>query len=130
MRKKFSLYNYKLLFMNPFYIFDYFKPFTNNIFPLTLVFPLRSILRGISEQKGLRADRFMSQTITNNLFWSREKIEVDSGGKEAMEMSDLGARNIHRGRDHGLPDYNKYRVWAGLTDLKDLGIEPCWSCCA
>ena len=26
-------------------------------------------------------------------------------------------------------DYNSYRKWAGLTDLMDLGILPCYECC-
>jgi len=46
-----------------------------------------------------------------------------------MEMSDLAARNIQRGRDHAISNYNNYRLWAGLRDLTGFGINPCYVCC-
>ena len=67
------------------------------------------ILRGMAEQPGQAADRFLSDAVTNRLFHSKEQEAVEDGHKDKMELSDLSARNIQRGRDHGLPCYHEYR---------------------
>ena len=47
-------------------------------------------------------DRFLNPTITNELFVTKEKIDFSRKKKGRVELSDLAARNIQRGRDHGL----------------------------
>ena len=94
-----------------------------------MTIPPSSILRGLTNQKGVRADRFLNPTLRDRLFMSKEMEAHNGGQKDKVELSDLSARNIQRGRDHGLPSYNQYRVWAGLSDLTQLGLQPCTSCC-
>jgi hypothetical protein len=69
---------------------------------------LHRILRGMSEQRTLKRDEFMSPELTNHLFQS-------SPFPFGM---DLAAINIQRGRDHGLPSYVAWRVPCGLSPIE------------
>ena len=81
-----------------------------------------SLVRGLVMSSMETMDRKLSEEVANHLF--EEKGKAFSG-------LDLGALNIQRGRDHGLPGYNKYRELCGLTradtfpDL--LEINPVWA---
>ncbi|XP_078665668.1 myeloperoxidase-like [Branchiostoma floridae x Branchiostoma belcheri] len=63
-----------------------------------------SILRGLTAQPHQDFDRFMVSSLTKHLF-------ADPPGSLGL---DLAALNIQRGRDHGLPGYNAWRVRCGL----------------
>ncbi|CAL8129544.1 unnamed protein product [Orchesella dallaii] len=65
------------------------------------------ILRSLLTQNAPAMDRHVTTGVTNFLF---RQPNQDFG-------SDLIARNIQRGRDHGLPSYNVYRQLCGLTSL-------------
>ena len=51
-------------------------------------------------------DLFVSDAIRNTLFANVQK-----------RPEDLIARNIQRGRDHGIPGYDKLRRVCGMTDI-------------
>ena len=59
---------------------------------------MEAIIGGMVGQKAEQFDVNVVSDVTESLF-----ANVDFPG------SDLIARNIHRGRDHGLPGYNEYR---------------------
>lgn len=61
------------------------------------------VLRGLAAQKCQSADSLMIDDIRNFLF-----------GQPGAGGFDLGALNIQRGRDHGLPSYNDVREVLGL----------------
>ncbi|CAH1270783.1 PXDN [Branchiostoma lanceolatum] len=64
-----------------------------------------SILRGLTAQPHQDFGRFMVSGLTKHLF-------ADPPGSD--RGLDLAALNIQRGRDHGLPGYNAWRVKCGL----------------
>ncbi|TRY80149.1 hypothetical protein TCAL_14778 [Tigriopus californicus] len=59
---------------------------------------MEQLLQGMISQKAAEDDRFVTGDVTNFLF----------------PGIDLVARNVQRGRDHGLPGYNRYRDLCGL----------------
>ena len=60
---------------------------------------MEQLLAGLINQPAQDMDRFVTEEATNFLF-------PEQGNNFG---SDLVARNIQRGRDHGLPGYNRYR---------------------
>ncbi|XP_078607888.1 uncharacterized protein LOC144879900 [Branchiostoma floridae x Branchiostoma japonicum] len=76
-----------------------------------------SILRGLTAQPHQDFDRFMVSGLTKRLF-------ADPAGSD--KGLDLAALNIQRGRDHGLPGYNAWRVLCGLpkaNSFDELAFE-------
>ncbi|GFR28163.1 peroxidasin [Trichonephila clavata] len=69
---------------------------------------LDSLLRGATSQKINAIDSFISKEVREHLFQAHDK---DFG-------HDLAAVGIQRGRDHGLPPYNKWRSVCGLSQVK------------
>eukprot|EP00095_Tigriopus_kingsejongensis_P000372 maker-scaffold319_size207808-snap-gene-1.16 protein:Tk00372 transcript:maker-scaffold319_size207808-snap-gene-1.16-mRNA-1 annotation:"peroxinectin " len=71
---------------------------------------MEELLHGLIAQRSAQADRFVSKDVTNFLF----------------PGIDLVARNIQRGRDHGLPGYNAYREMCGLERACSWSQVPAW----
>ena len=59
---------------------------------------MEAIINGMIHGKPWRSDLHVVSDVTESLFRNVE-----------FPGSDLIARNIQRGRDHGLPGYNEYR---------------------
>jgi hypothetical protein len=77
---------------------------------------LRRTLKGLAFQTGQEVDLHLVDGIRNNLFGN-----VGGGG------IDLGALDIQRGRDHGLPDFNNlrnaYRAGTVYTSFADFAAR-------
>ena len=64
-------------------------------------------------------DQLLNSHLTDDLFTAAHFVALD-----------LAAMNIQRGRDHGLPSYNDYRVWCNLTraqSFDDLSVSCLYS---
>jgi len=72
---------------------------------------LDGILKGATEQNTDASDRFIHNSVRNNLF---QNIPCHKDG------GDLLARNIQRGRDHGLGTYSDYWSSCGFPGQPDV----------
>ncbi|KAL5282982.1 hypothetical protein ACFFRR_005769 [Megaselia abdita] len=70
---------------------------------------LHRLLRGLSSQRALKRDEFITPELTNHLFQT-----------EGFPFGlDLAAINIQRGRDHGIPSYTSWREPCGLSPVEN-----------
>ena len=80
------------------------------------------IVAGLLGQEAQTMDRFVTEDVTNHLFL---EVGENTGHSKRDFGADLVARNLQRGRDHGLPGYNKYRKFCGLKSLPSFrGRNP------
>ena len=104
---------------NQFPLYDKdFNPYTPMpVIPLREAFsnvkPVRQygiepILLGMMGNESEAFDTRFAEAIARHLF-----IPMGQGG-----LADLSAINIHRGRDHGLPPYTKWRQFCGFPEVK------------
>ncbi|XP_077504345.1 salivary peroxidase/catechol oxidase-like [Amblyomma americanum] len=66
--------------------------------------------RGLISQPAQTYDRFVTEQLTNHLY---EPLGQGFG-------MDLVALNIQRGRDHGIPGYNDWREYCGMSRITDF----------
>ncbi|XP_045159592.2 heme peroxidase 2-like isoform X2 [Mercenaria mercenaria] len=84
---------------------------TNNLLKDTFLKPdlvytrgVDELARGLTRSSSEKVDRYITAQVTRHLF----ERQPGQGG-------DLAATNIQRGRDHGLPNYQKWRRYCGLS---------------
>ena len=84
----------------------------DNFFQSTLYeMRMEAILNGMINSKAESVDVNVVEDVTESLFVNTHDFPAGT---------DLVARNIQRGRDHGLPGYNGYRkdgLWFVITDI-------------
>jgi hypothetical protein len=76
-----------------------------------------NLLQGITSQQSPAMDASIDNNFLDYLFCDGEHELCNIPGGFGQ---DLGARNIQRGRDHGLPGYNNYRKLCGLPEISSL----------
>ena len=76
---------------------------------------MERLVAGMIGQEARNMDRFVTEDVTNFLFLVGGQSTANLAGRDFG--GDLIARNIQRGRDHGLPGYNKFRKYCNLKDL-------------
>eukprot|EP00064_Thunnus_orientalis_P007742 superscaffoldBa00000876_g7764 len=88
----------------------YFQVITFRDYLLHIVGGLDPILRGlVGRQAKLNTqDQMMTDELRERLFKFSTELALD-----------LAALNLQRGRDHGLPGYNKWRKFCGLSQPKN-----------
>merc|ERR1740137_300478 len=79
---------------------------------------MEQLVAGLIGQKSQALDRFISEDVTNFLFM--EFGENTGINKKRNFGGDLVSRNLQRGRDHGLPGYNKYRSLCGMKSIRSM----------
>ena len=85
------------------------------------------ILTGLMRQKAQAFDRHVSVEVTNKLFANSNPLRTGDGPSDFIHGvgGDLVARNIQRGRDHGLPSYAAF--YKHLHHPTESGVLDCWS---
>lgn len=99
-----ELFRLSQLFFRPGFVVDSITDVFSGMFGLT----------NITEKSSQTADRFVSKEVSQFLFFNRN----------TGRGSDLITFNIQRGRDHGLPPYNKWRKFCLLpriNSFSDMG---------
>jgi hypothetical protein len=76
------------------------------------------MILGLLNQNAQKVDGSFANELKNHLFVEHSpKRQTHFGG-------DLVARNIQRGRDHGIPDYNTFRKICNLQPINSFSQKP------
>lgn len=75
---------------------------------------MERLIKGLITQSAQDNDRFVSEEVTRRLF--------PGAGRNFGD--DLVALNVMRGRDHGLPGYNDWRIRCGMDPVCSFDEKP------
>merc|ERR1712106_679397 len=79
---------------------------------------IEPMILGLLNQNAQKVDGSFANELKNHLFTEHSpKRQMHFGG-------DLVARNIQRGRDHGIPDYNTFRRICNLQPISSFQQKP------
>lgn len=79
---------------------------------------IEPMILGLLNQNAQKVDGSFANEISDHLFQEHSpKRQTQFGG-------DLVARNIQRGRDHGIPDYNTFRKICNLAPITSWSQRP------
>lgn len=78
--------------------------------------PIENMIAGLLDQAPQTVDEFFTTEISDHLFQKNRRRE--NFGEDLLSL------NIQRGRDHGIPSYNRYRKYCGLRTLSDWNNRP------
>lgn len=79
---------------------------------------IEPMILGLLNQNAQKVDGSFANELKNHLFVEHSpKRQTHFGG-------DLVARNIQRGRDHGIPDYNTFRKICNLQPITSFSQKP------
>ena len=79
---------------------------------------IEPMILGLLHQNAQKVDGSFADELTNHLFTEHSpKRHTHFGG-------DLVARNLQRGRDHGIPDYNTFRKICNLAPITSFDQKP------
>jgi peroxidase len=92
--------------------------FNGNKFNGNNMLEIEPMIEGLLKQNAQKVDGSFADELTNHLFSEHSPKRHDRFG------GDLVARNIQRGRDHGLPGYNTFRRICGLNPVTSFAKRP------
>ena len=82
------------------------------------ILEIEPLIESLLHQHAQKVDGSFADELTNHLFEEHSpKQHPDFGGE-------LVARNIQRGRDHGIPDYNTFRKTCNLAPITSFDQKP------
>lgn len=73
---------------------------------------MEMVLKGLQENLAQARDRFVTRELSSRLFKDKEKVILEDSLSFGQ---DLNARNIARGRDHGIPGYGEFMKKFGIN---------------
>ena len=109
---------FKVIFTNQEIFWRLSDLFNGKKFNGNTMLDIEPMILGLLNQNAQKVDGSFANELKNHLFVEHSpKRQTHFGG-------DLVARNIQRGRDHGIPDYNTFRKICNLAPITSFAQKP------